>query len=85
MALSTSPDTQLSRRQRARAIAGARWDKLRTQIKRNKSVKNLMSMPGSLGAAGFICAAAYNLNTTLGLFVSGVALWVLELLAADET
>jgi hypothetical protein len=41
-------------------------------------------MPGSLAAAGFICVAAYNLNTTLGFVVSGVACWVLELLAADE-
>lgn len=84
MAVSASPDVQLSRARRARAQVAARWDKLHTRIKRNKPIKNLASMPGSIGAAAFICAAAYNLNTTLGLFVSGVALWVLELLAADE-
>jgi hypothetical protein len=63
---------------------GARWDRLAKQVGKSKSAKNLLSMPGSLAAAGFVCVAAYNINTTLGFLVSGLACWVLELLAADE-
>lgn len=47
-------------------------------------LRNLCSIPFTVAGWGLLSAAAFELNTTLGLAVSGVILMLLERQIADE-
>lgn len=53
-------------------------------VKRNTAVRNLASMPLTLGGFGCIDAGVFMINMIAGVIVTGVLLLVLEHIAADS-